>query len=120
MSSCVIECTRTNCLEINPDLYVLDGKPYVKFKAPKMEQRTISNVKANAAVSKLPAVKRQSASEKAQVERKRSSSAPSCLAERLQSKVRVVRTGKTSGPGKVSSFDLVIAYASFLRSTPQS
>ena len=67
-----------------------------------MEPRTISNVKANVAVSKIPEGSRAREQEKVQVVGHRSRSAPSTVAERVKTRVRVVRTGKTSGPGKAS------------------
>ena len=66
-----------------------------------MQKREISGEKANVAVSKV-----LSSSDKANVsetKRTRSKSAPSTLADRVKSRVRIVSTGKTSGPGKQKS-----------------
>ena len=88
---------------MKPQRFVfVEGKPYVRVKAPKMEPRTISTVKANVAVSQIPVGSREPVKEKLQLVGHRSKSAPNTVAERVNTRVRVVRTGKTSGPGKAS------------------
>ena len=63
-----------------------------------MHKREISGEKAKVAVSKV-----MSSGGKAivpETKRTRSKSAPSTLADRVKSRVRIVSTGKTSGPSK--------------------
>ena len=53
-------CVELQCIKLTNriiELYrfvFVEDKPYVRVKAPKMEPRTISTVKANVAVSKIP------------------------------------------------------------------
>ena len=91
-------CFRLYVIERTSFLHEIEGKPYVRFDAPKMEKRLVSGEKANVAVSKvMSSGGKVNAPEPT---RTRSKSAPSTLADRVKSRVRIVSTGKTSGPGK--------------------
>ena len=68
----------------------VESKPYVRVKAPKIELRTISTVKANVAVSKIPVATRAPEKEKVPLVGHRSRSAPSVVAERVKTRVRMV------------------------------
>ena len=63
-----------------------------------MQKREISGEKAKVAVSKVMSSGRKAIVP--ETKRTRSKSAPSTLADRVKSRVRIVSTGKTSGPAK--------------------
>ena len=62
----------------------------MRFTAPKMEQRTVSRQTASTAVSKVVSGSHEALLREG-TERRRSKSAPMTLADRVKSRVRVVR-----------------------------
>ena len=99
MSSFMSQFVQPVHVQISVHFKYADGKPYVRFKTPKMERRTVSRQTASLTVAQVVPGSDEGLSIEG-VARRRSKSAPMTLADRVKSRVRVVKTGKTSGPGQ--------------------